>query len=131
VQTRIRVRWNDLDAFGHVNNAVFLTYLEEGRDRVVESVLTDTINDFVLAHIGVDYRHELGAADEEVTVDCAIVGYGRSSVRTHERILMQDGTLAAEAESVLVAIDTRSRESRPLTETETKSLAAAIAAAAD
>jgi acyl-CoA thioester hydrolase len=128
VKTRVRVRWNDLDAFGHVNNAVFLTYLEEGRDRLVESLFAETIDDFVLAHIAVDYRHEIASADEELTVECAVVGHGRSSVRTRERILMADGTVAADAESVLVAIDTRARQARPLTESELKSLAAALGA---
>ncbi len=31
-ETRIRIRWRDMDAYGHVNNGVYLTYLEECRD---------------------------------------------------------------------------------------------------
>ena len=34
----IKVRWRDMDAYGHVNNAVYLNYLEECRDRMVETL---------------------------------------------------------------------------------------------
>ena len=33
-EIRIKIRWRDMDAYGHVNNAVYLTYLEECRDRL-------------------------------------------------------------------------------------------------
>ncbi len=36
-QVNIRVRWADMDAYRHVNNAIYLNYLEEARDRVMES----------------------------------------------------------------------------------------------
>lgn len=33
----VQVRWQDLDGLGHVNHAVVLTYLEEGRDAFLEA----------------------------------------------------------------------------------------------
>ncbi len=32
IEHRVQMRWQDLDGLGHVNHAVVLTYLEEGRD---------------------------------------------------------------------------------------------------
>jgi acyl-CoA thioester hydrolase len=111
---RIRVRWADEDGYGHVNNAVYLNYLEEARDRVVERLFPMAGNDFVIAHIGIDYRAEITHLDCEVDVECRITGYGRSSVRTAEVIRKLDGTVAAEAETVLVPRDAETGGSRPL-----------------
>ncbi|MEA2268861.1 MAG: acyl-CoA thioester hydrolase, partial [Solirubrobacteraceae bacterium] len=36
---RIEIRWRDVDNYGHVNNAVYLTYLEEVRDEWLLSVI--------------------------------------------------------------------------------------------
>ena len=44
-EKRLEIRWSDLDAFGHVNNAVYLAYLEECRDEWLDVALcaaTDT-----------------------------------------------------------------------------------------
>lgn len=123
----IKVRWRDMDAYGHVNNAVYLNYLEECRDRMVESLMgAQDAWDFVLAHVGIDYRSELTQSDGEVTVRCAVAGFGRSSVRTRESILKHDGTVAAEAEAVVVPRDRASGASRPLTDDERDRLRAAI-----
>jgi len=126
-EVRVPIRWRDLDAYGHVNNAVFLTYLEECRDGCVEAVLgriADTW-EFVLAHIGIDYRNELRLEDREVVVRCWIESFGRSSVRTREEILKPDGTLVAEASSVVVPRDPSGSGSRPLTGEERAALARA------
>jgi acyl-CoA thioesterase FadM len=69
--------------------------------------------------------------DDEVTVTCRGIGYGTSSVRTHERVYAKAGWLAAEAESVVVAHDPEARASRPLTDDERARLDVAIAEDAD
>ena len=52
-EVTIPIRWRDMDAYGHVNNAVYLNYLEECRDRLVEDLFgTAEAWDFVLAHVG-------------------------------------------------------------------------------
>jgi acyl-CoA thioester hydrolase len=124
---RIVIRWRDIDAYGHVNNAVYLNYLEEARDRLVEELFGgDMAWDFVLAHVGIDFRNELVLADAEVVVRCGIASVGRSSIRTREEIRKLDGTLAAEAESVIVPRDREKNRSRPLTEAEREVLAVQI-----
>ena len=127
-EIRLRIRWRDMDNYGHVNNAVYLNYLEECRDRLVESLFgSDEAWDFVLAHVGIDFRSELTQADGEVLVRCEVSSVGRSSIHTRERIEKRDGTLAAEAEAVIVPRTRGQRSSRPLTDEERAVLQAAIA----
>jgi len=122
----MRIRWRDVDSYGHVNNAVYLTYLEEARDRWVEETLPDT--NFVIVRIAIDYRRELALDDEEVTVTCRGIGYGTSSIRTAEQIVAKAGWVAAEAESVVVAHDAIDRRARALTPEERARLDEVIAA---
>jgi acyl-CoA thioester hydrolase len=120
LEKHIAVRWSDMDAYGHVNNAVYLTYLEECRDAWAQSILgrvTDTW-DFVLAHVGIDYRRQLTQDDGEVLVRCRLAGYGRSSVRTTEEILTAEGVVSASAESVIVPRDPQTLRARRLTDEE-------------
>jgi acyl-CoA thioester hydrolase len=124
LEERIRIRWRDMDAYGHVNNAVYLNYLEEARDRWVQKVLgpvSDTWH-FVLARVAVDFRSELTQDDVEIIVRCRLDSIGRASVRTREEILKRDGTVSAESESVIVARDPNSGRSRPLTDEERATL---------
>jgi acyl-CoA thioester hydrolase len=117
-EVRIPIRWRDVDAYGHVNNAVFLNYLEEARDRLVESLFGERAWDFVIVRVAIDYRSDLSQRDREVVVRCRVTGFGTSSVRTAERVLATDGRLSAESESVIVARDPETGHSRPLTEEE-------------
>jgi acyl-CoA thioester hydrolase len=124
----VEVRWSDEDGFGHVNNAAFLTYAEEGRDRLLAAVLgDDTVWDLVIVRVEVDYRVEVTHRDEAVYVDVEIVGFGRSSVRSREVISRPDGTVAAELATVSVARDREAGGSRPWRASERQALAAATA----
>jgi acyl-CoA thioester hydrolase len=125
-EVRIPIRWRDVDAYGHVNNAVFLNYLEEARDRLVDSLFGDRAWDFVVARVAIDYRSELDQDDREAVIRCRVTGFGTSSVRTAEQVLAADGRLSAEAESVVVARDPATGRSRPLTDEERATLEEAI-----
>lgn len=125
LETRIPIRWRDMDAYGHVNNAVYLNYLEECRDAWVADVLGPVTGDtwhFVLARVAIDFRTELTQDDHEVVVRCRLDSIGRSSVRTREEIVRVDGTLSAEAASVIVPRDPERGTSRPLTDAERAAL---------
>ena len=127
-EVTIAIRWRDLDALGHVNNAVYLNYLEEARDRLVEDLFGgEAAWDFVLAHVGIDFRRELTQADGEVVALCSVAAVGRSSVRTREEIRKLDGSIAAQAESVIVPRDRESNRSRPLNDLERAILEAEVA----
>ena len=123
-EKRIEIRWRDMDAYGHVNNAVYLNYLEEARDAWVQEVLGTVANtwDFVLARVAIDYERELTQDDGAVLVRCELESLGRSSIRTREEIVMLDGTVSARAASVVVPRDPSSGRSRPLTDAERSAL---------
>ena len=119
-EKEIEIRWRDVDAYLHVNNAVYATYLEECRDEWVERVLADVGDpwDFVLARVAIDFRHELRLEDDAVVVSCRVDRIGTSSITLREEIRTLAGELAAEADAVLVARNRESGQSRPLTEAE-------------
>jgi acyl-CoA thioester hydrolase len=119
-EKHIEIRWRDLDAYNHVNNAVYLTYLEEARDEWLEGALgrDGAAWGYVLARVAIDFRHELRQEHDEVIATCALARLGTSSVTTREELRLLDGALAAEAEAVLVAVHPDSRESRPLSDDE-------------
>ncbi|TEX50189.1 MAG: hypothetical protein B7C55_12025 [Actinomycetales bacterium mxb001] len=122
VRTTIGVRWADLDALGHVNNAIFLTYLEEARDAFMRQTLGDVFLDMVIVRVEIDYRAEIPAGTSNVEVTCALESIGTSSIRTREQILLPDGTVAAEAMTVAVVRDREARTSRPWTDDERSAL---------
>lgn len=119
-EKRIEIRWRDVDAYRHVNNAVYATYLEECRDELVAALLEgigDTW-DYVLARVAIDYRRELTLDDDAVSARCSVARIGTSSITLREEIRTLEGALSAEAEAVLVARDLATGRSRPLTEAE-------------
>jgi acyl-CoA thioester hydrolase len=128
---RIEVRWRDVDNYGHVNNAVYLTYLEEVRDEWLARTLRDdeAVWDYVVAHVSIDFRREVTQADDEVIATCRAERLGRSSVRTREEIHIAAGPVAAEASAVLVARDRATGRSRPMTEAERAAFEAELAPA--
>ena len=127
-EKEIEIRWRDVDAYRHVNNAVYATYLEECRDEWMETVLGDIGDpwDFVLARVAIDFRRELTQDDDAVVVSCSFERIGNSSVTLREQIRTRDDELSAEAEAVLVARDRETGRSRPLTEPERAAIERAI-----
>ena len=95
---RDTVRFRDCDAMGHVNNAVYSTYLEEARI----GVLGDLIG-FILARVEIDFRSELrNGEDVEVRTRCSRIGTKSFDL---EHVISADGRVVAEARSVLVSYD--------------------------
>ncbi len=123
-EKRIEIRWRDVDAYQHVNNAVYATYLEECRDEWMERLLDGVGEpwDWVLARVAIDFRNELRLEHEWVLVRCSLERIGASSITLAEEVLMEDGTLAAGAEAVLVARDRETGRSRPITDAEREAL---------
>jgi acyl-CoA thioester hydrolase len=113
-EKEIEIRWRDLDPYGHVNHAVYLTYLEEVRDEWLIGAVGEDALGYVVARVAIDYRRELTQRDDRIRARIRLDGLGRSSVRTVEEIVLADGTVAAEAKAVLVACDADHRP-RPLT----------------
>jgi len=127
-EKRIEIRWRDLDALGHVNNAVYATYLEEARDEWMQRALVGAgdLWDYVLVRIAIDFRRELTQDDDAVLVRTRLTRIGTSSLTLREEIVKLDGTLSAEAESVVVARDRATGASRPLTVAEREAYAGVL-----
>lgn len=119
-EKQIEIRWRDVDAYFHVNNAVYATYLEECRDEWLERSLGDAgdLWDYVLARVAIDFRRELRLEDKAVVVSCRLERMGTSSLTLREEIRTREGELSAEAEAVIVARDRQSGRPRSLTEAE-------------
>jgi acyl-CoA thioester hydrolase len=97
----------DLDGFGHVNNAVYLTYVENARVAYLREVVgARTVAEIgnVMAGVTLEFRAPIDYPDEiEIGVRCERIG-GKSFELAH-RIVRGDGRLAAEARSTQVMFD--------------------------
>jgi acyl-CoA thioester hydrolase len=123
VRTELQLRHRDIDALGHVNQAVFHELLEELRAAFLKATLPDlSFTGYVLAHVELDYRHEVRIEDRYVVGECRVAELGRSRVELQNRLTLPDGTVAVEGRAVLVAWDEETRRSRALTESEREAL---------
>lgn len=108
-RTPLQVRFRDTDAFGHVNNAVFFTYIELARIRYFLDVL-DSGEPFdrlplILARVELDFRSPI-MFGEDVEVTTRVDRIGRSSIAmSHRMTAGDDRRLVGEAQSVLVTYD--------------------------
>jgi acyl-CoA thioester hydrolase len=113
----VRVRWRDTDALGHVNHAVFLTYLEEGRDAFYERAIGSDLS-YVVVRIEVDLRAEVRHEDGQVTVQIAVERLGTTSLTTNETILSSAGEVIASARIVTVRWDASAHKPIPFSPAE-------------
>ena len=122
---REHVRYRDLDAFGHVNNAVYLTYIEQARNAfLVHLGLIRGIEDIsmILARAEVDFRSP-ATLGEEIEIGVRPARFGTKSFDL-EYELRAGGRLVAEARSVLVGYDYDRGETVAVPEEWRRSLAA-------
>ena len=108
-RTTIQVRFRDIDAFGHVNNAVFFSYVELARIRYLLDVLQPETGfehlPLILARVELDYRSPIMFGDV-VAVDTRVDRIGRSSFgMSHRMTAGGDERLVGEVKSVLVTYD--------------------------
>jgi acyl-CoA thioester hydrolase len=103
---RERVRFRDLDALGHVNNAVFLTYIESARVAfLVDLGAATSLEDMsiIVARIEIDFRAPVGFG-EEVEIAVRASRFGDKSFDLDYELRVA-GKVVAEAKSVLVGYD--------------------------
>jgi len=109
------IRFADIDRQGHVNNAVYSTYLETGRVGIIydpERGLQVAGATTVLARVEIDFRRELRwPGTIEIGTGVAVIG--RSSY-TFGQAIFSDGICAATARSTMVLIDIETRRARAL-----------------
>lgn len=108
-RTTLQVRFRDIDAFKHVNNAVFFSYVEQARIRYLLDVLEpDRPLDglpLILARVELDYRSPI-TFGEEVEIETRVDRIGRSSISmSHRMTAGPGGRLAGDVHTVLVTYD--------------------------
>jgi acyl-CoA thioester hydrolase len=115
--TALEVRWRDLDAMGHVNNAVYFTYLEQTRVHYLRQVglLPADPADIgiIIAEASCRYKSPL-ALGERVTVYIRVSELRSSSFTFEYRMEGEDGRLAATARTVQVCYDYEAQRSIPI-----------------
>ena len=123
-EIRLPLRFRDVDAFGHVYHAEYLTLLDEARTRWFRAaVALDEPGAYVVARIEIDYVSSLVLDDAEVVATFAVERVGTSSVTLAETLSAPDGRVAARVRSVTVRHDLSAGRSRPLTDAEKARLA--------
>ena len=102
------VRFRDVDAMGHVNNAVFLTYIEEARIAYLLRFGAE-VTQMILARAEIDFRAPLRDGDE-LEIGVRPAGVGTKSFELEYEVRSADA-LAAEAKTVIVSFDYESGQS--------------------
>ena len=127
-RTPLQVRFRDTDAFGHVNNAVFFTYIELARIRYLLDVLQpegpfDRLP-LILARVELDFRSPI-MFGEDVEVETQVDRIGRSSIEmSHRMTAGADRRLVGESQSVLVTYDYDAAKPMPVPDEWRRSIAA-------
>jgi len=118
VRVEIPVMWGDMDALGHVNNAVYARWAEQARITYFERidlVGSPTVGP-ILARQVIDFRSPVLYPDR-VLVEVTVARIGTTSMTLRYRVTSQaQGTVVAEAESVIVVFDYVSGSKVPVSE---------------
>ncbi|MCW4153407.1 acyl-CoA thioesterase [Halomonas sp. 18H] len=116
----LRVRGYHLDGYGHVNNARYLEFLEEGRwayfDEHAElaGILHGGSVAFVAVNLNIDYRRA-AVAGEDLRVITALADVGTRSARMHQEVRrVRDDKLVSSADLTFVLLDTRHDKAVPI-----------------
>lgn len=92
--TTLRVRWGDCDAFGHVNNASYLTFFEEARIDYWKAVVPDVpFTGMAIVHASVDFRGQAFPGDV-LTIRAAVTELRRTSFRAAYEVLRGEQVVA-------------------------------------
>ena len=116
------VRWDDLDAMGHVNNAKYLTFAQEARflwaTEEFSGVMKETsLIGMVVARAEIDFVTPIYEGGKFVDVEITVGKIGTSSFDMLFTI-SDNGTVLAKVKTVQVTVSVETMKSRPLTDNE-------------
>ena len=115
LKTFDKVRYADTDRQGHVNNAVFSTFLETGRVEVLYNAHLPILaerSSFVIASLKLEFLKEI-TWPGQVDIGTGLLKIGNSSITLLQR-LFQNEECVAQAETIIVQVDAETRRSSPL-----------------
>lgn len=117
---KIKIRFSDLDAMGHVNNATYLSYLEEARIAYYNDVMRKKPGSLefnaVVARIEIDYVSQIRLGDDvEIYSRTSKIG-NKSSDLEHLIVILKtdEKIVAAKAVTKLVSFDYKKNQSIPV-----------------
>ena len=121
-QSKQYVRWGDLDAFGHVNNAVYLTYselarVEWGGKQFAPKDPGSVLVEMTVAHSEVDYLIPITKFGVDYDVNLWVENIGNTSFTVAYEVV-RDGVVFAKMKTVQVMIDIKMMKPRPINEVE-------------
>jgi len=124
-----RVRWSDVDAYGHVNNVKYFEYYQEARVAFLLATgagwATDRSEQFVVARLRVDYHRPILFRPEPFPIESWVTRMGTSSCEVMSRI--RDGeSVLSDARATLVAFDVGAGRPRPLRDRERAALSSVL-----
>ena len=116
------VRWDDLDAFGHVNNARYLTFAQEARfiwstEEFSTAMRESSLIEMVVARAEIDFVAPIYDGGRFVDVEISVEKIGNTSFVLLYTI-SDGGQVFAKMKTVQVAVSLETKKSRPLTDTE-------------
>ena len=127
-QSRISIRFNDIDAMGHVNNAVIFTYFEEGRKALFYDAFRESAPggfNFMVAHLECDYILP-ARLEDRLLLNLWVTAIGTKSFGLAYALMDEADAnrIFAKGSSVQVCYDYRQRQSVPVPQTLKKALLA-------
>lgn len=134
IQVPIPIRWVDIDAYSHVNNAAMLTLLEEARIAVfwrgyglkerVPSFGSDGKTGTFIARQEIEYLKPVMLRDEPIPIAMWVSHIGSASVVVDYTVPAADDSVAVKARTVVVFVDLKTEKPRRLTDDERQALEA-------
>ena len=115
--TRLDVRFNEIDPYGHVNHSVYITYLEVGRTDALTAcgvplqLMAERGYQMVVTNIDVSFKLPAEAGDQ-LTVETAVSRLRRASGTWSQRILRDDDVLVT-AEVSAAVTDATGKPTKP------------------
>ena len=116
------VRWDDIDAMGHVNNAKYLTFAQEARflwatEEFSATMRESSLIEMVVARAEVDFIEPIYDGGRFVDVEISVEKIGNSSFNMLFTIA-DARKVFAKVKTVQVAVSLETKKSRPLTDKE-------------
>ncbi len=114
------IRWSDMDAYGHVNNVPFLTYLEEARIDMLQDLIARARHDdglsagVLVASTSIEYRTPLVHRTTPVPIDVWVTKIGGAHFDLAYEVREGESLVYARATSRMVTFDFRTERPRRL-----------------
>ena len=111
----LEVQFRDLDAMGHVNNAVYFSYMETARIKFMQTVGQTQSGSMIVAEATCTYK-SAAKLNEVLVVGIGISRFGTKSFDMHYRLETDTGRLVALGKTIQVMYDYQAEQSCPVPE---------------